>query len=104
MSLSALGCLYGLADQTESAQQVLLEMEELAKKAHVGSFGFAIIYAGIGELDKAFSYFEIAGQERCGDLIFLDYYARDLVPALNQDSRFIPLLKKIGIPVYQRLD
>ena len=79
-------------------------MEELAKKVHIGSFGFAIIYAGMGDLDRAFSYFETAGQERCGDLIFLDYYARDLVPALNQDSRFKPYMEKVGIPSYKQND
>lgn len=104
MALSTLGCLYGVADQKNMAHQVLLEMEKLAKKVHVGSFGFAIIHAGLGDLDKAFSYFEMAGQERCGDLIFLDYHARDLIPGLNQDSRFKPFLKKVGIPLYKQLD
>ncbi len=49
------------------------------------------------EMDLAFNYFEKAGSERTGQLIFLYYYARDLIPTLNQDSRFIPYLEKLGI-------
>ena len=30
----------------EKAKQAVMELEELAKKVHVGGFGFAIIYAG----------------------------------------------------------
>ena len=95
--LPIIGGLYGVIGQKVKANKILSNLKEMEKKIYVGSFPYAIVHAGLGEMDLAFNYFEKAGSERTGQLIFLYYYARDLIPTLNQDSRFIPYLEKLGI-------
>lgn len=99
LSISYLGCLYGLRGQKEKALKVLSELETLAKKEHVGSFYFAILYAGLGDLDKTYKYLEAAGKERTGLLIFLDCITRNMIPQIKEDKRYNPYIKKVGIPV-----
>jgi tetratricopeptide (TPR) repeat protein len=99
VTLSLLGCLYGVMGETEKALDTLTKLEKLSESTHVGSFNYALIYAGMGDMDKTFQYLEVAGQERTGLLIFLDYFARGMIPSLNQDQRFKPYLKKVGIPI-----
>ena len=98
VTLSLLGCLYGVLGEKEKALEIRSELDKMSKNMHVGSFSYALIYAGMGDMDKTFHYLEKAGQERTGLLIFLDYFARDMIPSLNQDQRFKPYLEKVGIP------
>ncbi len=104
LSLSLLGCLYGVTNRKEEARQVIFDLEQLSKKEHVGSFSFALIYAGFGNMDKTFEYLKVAGQERTGLLIFLDYFSKDIVPILKQDSRYKPFLREVGIPICNQND
>jgi adenylate cyclase len=96
-----LGCLYALTDERAKAVQILSELEESANTGIVGCFYFTILYASMDEMNKSLHFLETAGAERTGHLIFLDYYARDLIPAFDKDPRYKPLIKKLGIPQRQ---
>ena len=56
-------------------------------KGYVGQ-----VYASIGELDEAFSYFDKATDQKENDMLFIRWHLRDL---LKEDPRTEKLLKRI---------
>ena len=71
-------------------------LREIAEKQYVPSYNFAIIYAGLGDRDKAFEWLEKARKERSGFLPFLK--VEPALDLLRGDSRFHDLLRRIGFP------
>lgn len=92
---SYLGFAYGVAGKQTEAREVLASLEDLDKERYVPAYNFAIIYAGLGDFDKSFEWFEQARKERSGFLPFLN--VEPVVDTLRGDSRFEDLLKKIGL-------
>jgi eukaryotic-like serine/threonine-protein kinase len=93
---SYLGFAYAVAGKRTEAMEVLASLEDLDKERYVPAYNFAIIYAGLGDLDKSFDWFEQARKERSGFLPFLK--VEPVVDGLRSDPRFDELLKKIGLP------
>ncbi len=58
---------------------------------------FALIYAGMGEMDRAFELFKQAYQQRDGLLALLKHLAR-FIPGLRADPRLADLLRRVGLP------
>lgn len=96
LALSYVGCLYGLAGDREKAQQVLDELQTLSAKKHVQRYCFAMVYAGLGEMDRAFEWLEQAYEQREGVLVLLKPMP-PLIPALDADPRLPGLLRRIGL-------
>jgi TolB-like protein/DNA-binding winged helix-turn-helix (wHTH) protein/Flp pilus assembly protein TadD len=95
--LTDLGCLYGIVGEQEKAQQVLRELQRLSAKQYVPRGAFAIVYAGLGEMDRAFEYWEQAYEERQATLVLLKSGA-SIIPGLRGDPRMADLLRRIGLP------
>ena len=95
--LMLLGCLYGVAGERDKAEQVLDQFQELNKKQHVLRGDFGLVYAGMGELERAFAWLEQAYEQREGMLVVLKDLAR-LIPGLSPDPRLADLLRRIGLP------
>ena len=93
---SYLGFAYAVAGKRAEALEVLTSLEDMDKERYVPAYNFAIIYAGLGDFDKAFEWFEQARKERSGFLPFLK--VEPIVDSLRGDSRFENLLKRIGLP------
>ena len=66
-----LGCLYGVAGERDKAEQVLDQFQELNKKQHVLRGDFGLVYAGMGELERAFAWLEQAYEQREEMLVVL---------------------------------
>ena len=96
--LSVLGCLYGITGKRNKAEQVLSLLMELSERRHVLRSDIARVYAGLGDKDRAFEWFEQAYQQREGNLLFLKADARSLFPALKSDPRMADLMQRIGLP------
>jgi eukaryotic-like serine/threonine-protein kinase len=92
---SYLGFAYAVAGKRNEALEVLASLEDLDRERYVPAYNFAIIYAGLGDADKAFEWFERARKERSGFLPFLK--VEPVVDSLRNDSRFDELLEKIGL-------
>ena len=74
-----------------------LELDALiAEFEHDGKFQIAEVYAMRGETDKAFEMLERSVQERDPGGSFAK--VSPLLKPLHNDSRWLPLLKKIGFP------
>lgn len=92
---SYLGVAYALTGNREEAFNVLENLKIIDREKYVPAYNFAIIYAGLGELDKAFEWFKKALKERSGFLPFLK--VEPIVDGLRNDSRFQNLLEKVGL-------
>ncbi len=97
LALAALGCLYGLVGERDKAQRVVHELQELSARRYVRRIDIALVYAGLGEHDRAIESLEQSWEEREGNLIYLKHLAL-LVPRLGDDPRVAGLLRRIGAP------
>jgi len=93
--VGTLGILYGLIGKKDKAKELLAELEGRSKKGFVSSFWVAMVYLGLGEIDKTFEWFNRAYNERDSNLLYITV-APPLDPIRN-DSRFKNLLKKMGL-------
>src|SRR5262249_34714626 len=91
-----LGHAYAAAGDRARAQQVLAELEERGRQSYVSSYHAALIYAGLGDTDKAFEQLERADDERAEFLVYLKMEPR-LAP-LRTDPRYQNLLRRVGLP------
>ena len=92
---SYLGFAYAVANKRAEALEVLASLEDIDKERYVPAYNFAMIYAGLGDFDKAFDLMEQACKEHSGFLPFLK--VEPAVNCLRGDSRFQDLLKRIGL-------
>ncbi|HLF83057.1 MAG TPA: hypothetical protein VI837_02660, partial [Blastocatellia bacterium] len=97
LALSFLGCVYGIAGEQDKSRQLLEELQVLSARQYVLRCYFAMIYAGMGEMDRAFESLEQAYQQRDGILVLLKHIAR-FIPGLRGDPRLEDLLRRIGLP------
>ena len=71
-------------------------MKELSKQWYVPGFSIAVIYAGLGEKDRAFDWLEKAYEQREGWLGW--YFLLDPeFDFLRTDSRYSDLLRRLGL-------
>ena len=55
-----LGYAYAISGDRPKAEQILRELEEMAKRQYVSSTAFAVIYLGLGEKEKALDWLDKA--------------------------------------------
>ena len=94
-NLGVLGYYYGLAGEKEKAQALLDELRERSKKGYVSSFWVGTIYVGLGDVDRAFEWYQKALRERDSNLVYITIP----VPfkAIVSDPRYASLLKQMGL-------
>jgi len=93
--IGGLGHIYAIGGKKDKAYEFLAELEERSQKGYVSSFWVAVIYIGLGEIDKAFEWLEKAYEERDSNLILVT------IPwpfdPLRSDPRYKQLLIKMGL-------
>jgi TolB-like protein/DNA-binding winged helix-turn-helix (wHTH) protein/Flp pilus assembly protein TadD len=93
--IASLGRAYALAGEREKAQKSLDELREISKRRYVSPYLFAVVYAGLGDKDQAFTWLEKAYEERTFFLIWLKVEPR--FDSLRDDPRYKDLLRRIGL-------
>jgi TolB-like protein/tetratricopeptide (TPR) repeat protein len=91
-----IGYAYGMAGQHAEARAVLRQLEKISEGKYVQPAFFGIVHVGLGELEKAFAYFDKAVDERSSQLALARVH-----PAfwcLAGDRRYADLLRKLGLP------
>jgi adenylate cyclase len=90
-----LGYAYAVSGDRPKAEQVLGELEELAKHQYVNSSAFAAIYLGLGEKEKALDWLDKCydNQESACWLLKVD----PIYDSVRNEPRFQALLKKVGL-------
>ena len=103
IALSQLGCSYGLAGRRDEALQILNQLLELRERQYAAPFSIARVYAGLGDIDKAYEWMEKAVEERNGELVFLRRFVEAgsglyFGERFSRDSRYGDILRRAGLP------
>ncbi len=93
---AALGHAYAVAGHSGQARSILAELEARAQREYISPVDIALIYAGLGERNRAFEWLERGFAERAYGVVFLATDPR--FDALRPDPRFKDLLRRIGMP------
>jgi tetratricopeptide (TPR) repeat protein len=96
-TLAFLGNFYGKRGRHEEALRVLNEIEALEGRRYVPAIARALVWAGLGEVDRTFEWLERAYDERGHMLLFIG--VDPAYDSLRGDPRFADLLRRIGISV-----
>jgi TolB-like protein/DNA-binding winged helix-turn-helix (wHTH) protein/Flp pilus assembly protein TadD len=95
-SLASLAHAYAVAGDRPQALKLLGELQELSKRRIVDPWEIAIVYAGLGDKDRAFEWLEKGYDERPNMLPDLKADAR--MNPLRSDPRYQELLLRMGLP------
>ena len=96
VAVAARGSVEGAAGRPDRAKSVLAELQELAGHRFVTAYGVALVYAGIGDSDDAFTWLDKAFAERSHWLVWLRLDPR--FDPLRSDLRFTELLRRMKFP------
>jgi len=94
-ALGSLGHAYAVSGNREQARQTLSDLRELSKRRYVSPFDSAVIYAGLGDKERALEWLEKAFDDRSLEMIFLKVDPR--FDSLHADPRFAGLLRRMGL-------
>jgi TolB-like protein/DNA-binding winged helix-turn-helix (wHTH) protein/Flp pilus assembly protein TadD len=95
IDLGALGHVYAVSGQHKLALQILEELHRLSVKRYVSGYEFALIYAGLGEQDKAVYWLDKAFQEHSTWMLHLKVDPR--LDPLRSDPGFQDLVRRVGL-------
>jgi TolB-like protein/DNA-binding winged helix-turn-helix (wHTH) protein/Tfp pilus assembly protein PilF len=95
-AIAALARTYAVSGRTAEARNLLDQLMEQSKKRYVSPFYMAIVYAGLGENDKAMSWVEKAYGDRSNAIIFLKVDPQ--LDTLRDSPRFHELQRKLRLP------
>src|SRR5881296_1279042 len=90
-----LGYAYAISGDRAKAEQILRELEQMAKRQYVSSTAFADIHLGLGEEEKALDWLEKSYQDRESACWYLE--VDPIYDGVRNEPRFQALLKKIGL-------
>jgi TolB-like protein/tetratricopeptide (TPR) repeat protein len=95
---ATLGHAYAVAGRQEAAREVLGRLLERSKAgtAYVSPYEIAVVYAGLGEKDRAFEWLEKAFEDRATQLVYFRMDPR--IWSLTDDARFQALLDRMNFP------
>jgi eukaryotic-like serine/threonine-protein kinase len=92
--ISYLGYANARLGKSREARQMIAQLERVSKRQYVSSYFIAIIYMGLGDLDRTFEWLEKAYEERSGFMAFIN--VEPMLDALRGDPRFKALAEKIA--------
>jgi serine/threonine-protein kinase len=96
VAIAAIGHVYGMAGKKAEAQKTLAYLNALSTKKFVTAYGVALVYASLGEKEKAFLWLNKALEERSNWLVWLKLDPRWV--SIRTDKRFADLVRKVGLP------
>lgn len=97
VALASIGNIYGEMQEVANARRMLNTLAMFSSKEFVTSYGVALIYAGMGEKDKAFQWLDKSYEEHSNFLVWLKVDPRGA--SIRSDKRYIELIRKIGLPL-----
>ncbi len=90
-----LGCGYAMAGRRSDADAILAELLSPSQERYVSPAGISLIFASLGNRDRAFEWLEKALDEKSGMALFIK--VEPLFDPLRGDRRFAALVKRIGL-------
>ncbi|HEY1214558.1 MAG TPA: tetratricopeptide repeat protein, partial [Bryobacteraceae bacterium] len=95
-AIGALGRAYALAGRRQEAQNLISELDQLARQRYVSPYAKALIYLGLGD-ERVFDCLERSYNDRTGWLMYLASDPR--FDPLRSDGRFRSLLERLHLPL-----
>ncbi len=99
---AALGHAYAVAGNVAAVRAVLDKLLARAKKEYVSPYEIAVIFAGLGEKDRAFEWLDKAYEDRSTMLVYFRMDPR--IWGLRPDPRFESLLRRMNFPQIDQAD
>lgn len=93
--LSLIGYTYAVAGRRVEALNSLQALQAQSVQRYVSPYHMAMVYAGLGEQDKAFEWLEKAYEDREGRITILKVAPE--FDSLRKDRRFAELVKRVGL-------
>jgi len=95
-ALAGLGYIYAKLDQVDKAKEYLEVLKKQDSEDSPIDMDLAIIYIGLGEMDKAFDLFNTSIDKRLGGLNFINgkYWSE-----LHNHPRFKEILQRMNLPI-----
>ena len=97
IALAFLGYAYAKAARKAEAQKVLDQLNDLSKREYVPARRRTIIYAGLGEKDRAFEWMEKAYNDRELGVGFGSIKVDPAYDPLRSDPRLADLLRRMNL-------
>jgi serine/threonine-protein kinase len=94
-SMSGLGHVYGVSGKKAEARAVLDELMQTSRQQYVPADSIALVYAGLGEKDQAFTWLEKAYEEHAFKMAWLKVDPQ--WDSLRSDPRFADLVRRVGL-------
>src|SRR6059058_2262048 len=88
-----LGCAYAISGDRPKAEQMLRELEEMAKRQYVNSTAFAHIHLGLGEKEKALDWLDKSYQDQESACWYLT--VDPIYDGVRNEPRFQALVQKV---------
>jgi eukaryotic-like serine/threonine-protein kinase len=95
-AVASLGWAAALKGDRKTAQDMLAELDARAKRHWVEPYFYAMIYAGLGDKDRAFAELDKAYEARSWYLAVVGVDSK--LDNLRSDPRFAKLLAEVGLP------
>ena len=92
---AALGRAYAKAQKTQEANEMLNELNELAKRQYASAYEIATIYVALGKNEEAFQLLAKAYAEHSFHLVNLNVSPQ--FKSVRPDPRFQDLVQRIGL-------
>jgi TolB-like protein/Tfp pilus assembly protein PilF len=96
-ALGHMGNVYARMERASDARATILKLEEHVNKDGIGRYEIALVYAGLGEKDEAFTWLEKSYDARDKGLTYLKI--DPCMDPLRADPRFARLVRRVGLPI-----
>jgi len=95
-AVASLGWAEALKGDRKTAQEMLAELDARAKKHWVEPYYYAMIYAGLGDKDRAFAELDKAYEARSWYMAVVGVDSK--LDSIKSDPRYAKLLAEVGLP------
>ncbi|MGE0352796.1 MAG: protein kinase [Gemmatimonadales bacterium] len=96
MGLGYLGQAYAMAGRPDEARAALERLRIYGETQYASPLETALVYDGLGDLDRTFGALERAFEDRISDLSRMKLLPWS--PRTRQDPRFTDLVRRLGLP------
>ncbi len=98
IAVSARAHALALLGEKAQAEAGARELIEKSQTAYVSAFEIAVVFAGLGDLDRTFEWLQNAVRERSTWLVHLGWDPR--FRPIRSDPRFAQIIRAIGLPMH----
>lgn len=95
IQLAYLGRSLALSGKRQEAIKIVHQIKTISNCSYVSPTSFAVIYAGLGEVEQAMDSLEESYCERCNNLVFIN--VQPAFDNLRSTSRFTDLIQRMGL-------